>query len=163
MHEGTGQIKITLTSPEQTRVFGRRIGSLCEADDVICLGGELGAGKTTLAQAIAHGAGVAADEYVTSPTFAVMHEYTGRVPVYHMDFYRLASSEEVIELGLEAYLEAGGISLIEWFERAQEIIPASSLIIHLSFIDESSRLMVLHSGLPRWQRHLSRLEPRLSR
>lgn len=162
MRERTGPISITLKSPEQTRVLGGRIGSLCEAGDVICLGGELGAGKTTLAQAIARGAGVAADEYVTSPTFAIMHEYHGRVPVYHMDFYRLASSEEVLELGLEAYIMAGGISLIEWFDRAEDIIPASSLIIHLSFIDESSRQMVLHSSLPRWQKHLNRMEPRLA-
>lgn len=150
-------MKIHLASLEETRTFGKRIGTMCRAGDVICLGGDLGAGKTTLAQAIASGAGVAADEYVTSPTFAIMHEYPGRFPLYHMDFYRLGSSSDVIELGLDEYFESDGLTLIEWPDRASDIIPSSRLAIHLSYIDETSRHAVLDSGLPRWREQIGLL------
>lgn len=144
-------------SLEHTEELGNFIGGICQAGDIICLGGDLGAGKTTLTQAIARGAGVAVNEYVTSPTFAFMHEYLGRFPIYHMDFYRLDSSDDVIELGLDEYFYAKGLSLIEWFERADDLIPDSRLTIHLSFIDETSRKVELDSINPRWKVHLANI------
>ena len=147
----TNPIYIHIASPEETEELGILIGSMCRTGDIICLGGDLGAGKTTLAQAIAQGAGVAAGTYVTSPTFAIMHEYTGKFPIYHMDFYRLRSADDVIELGLDEYFHANGLSLIEWFDRAGDIIPASRLAIQLSFINEASRQVILDGSLPRWK------------
>ena len=144
-------MKISIASPEKTQELGVLIGSMCQTGDIICLGGDLGAGKTTLAQAIAQGAGVSADEYVTSPTFAIMHEYAGRFAIYHMDFYRLGSADDVIELGLDEYFHLNGLSLIEWYERAGEIIPSSGLTIHLSFIDEVSRHVTIDGSPLRWQ------------
>ena len=150
-------------SVERTSTIGRTLGQLCEAGDIICLGGQLGAGKTALVQAIAAGAGVDQKEYVNSPTFAILHEYRGRVPIYHMDFYRLGTSEDVRELGLDEYLFRHGLALIEWYERAADLMPPSALFIHLSFIDEFSRALSLSSSDERWQRRLSRLTRYLSR
>lgn len=150
-------------SVERTSIIGRKLGQVCEAGDVICLGGQLGAGKTALAQAIAEGAGVAQKEYVNSPTFALLHEYQGRIPIYHMDFYRLGTSDDVRDLGLDEYLYRAGLVLIEWYERAVDLMPASSLFIHLSFTGESSRTLALQSSDGWWQQRLSRLEQYLSR
>jgi len=134
----------------QTRELGEMIGAACLPGDVICLGGELGTGKTTLAQAIAYGAGVSENEYVTSPTFAIMHEYLGRIPVYHMDLYRLGSSDDVLELGLEEYMHRNGLTVIEWFDRAEEVIPDSRLTISLSHAGENGRRLALESAERRW-------------
>jgi len=154
-------MKFVSNSLSTTLEVGKLLGSLCEPGDVVCLGGELGSGKTTLAQAIAEGAGVDEREYVNSPTFAVLHEYHGRVPIYHMDFYRLGSSEDVIGLGLEEYLCGDGLALIEWFERAVDVIPESSLIVNLSFVSDTSREMSLNSGDSHWQKRIVVLENRL--
>lgn len=140
-----------------TLKVGRNLGSMCEPGDVVCLGGDLGAGKTTLVQAIAQGAGVDEDEYVNSPTFAILHEYRGILPLYHMDFYRLGSSEDVLALGLEEYLYGDGLTLIEWYERAEDVMPESALVVLLSYIDETSREISLHSDDPRWLNKINEL------
>lgn len=155
-------MRLVSNSLATTLEVGKKIGSLCEPGDVVCLGGELGSGKTTLAQAIAEGAGVDEREYVNSPTFAVLHEYRGRVPIYHMDFYRLGSSEDVIGLGLDEYLCGDGLTLIEWFERAEDVLPDTSLVVHLSFVSATSREMSLHSNHPRWQNRIAELETMLN-
>jgi tRNA threonylcarbamoyladenosine biosynthesis protein TsaE len=140
-----------------TLKIGRNLGSMCEPGDVVCLGGDLGAGKTTLVQAIAQGAGVDEDECVNSPTFAILHEYRGILPLYHMDFYRLGSSEDVVALGLEEYLYGDGLALIEWYERAEDVMPESALVVLLSHIDETSREILLHSDDPRWLNKINEL------
>ena len=144
-------MKILSSSLETTADLGKKLGSICEPGDVICLAGDLGAGKTTMAQAIAAGAGVDQSEYVSSPTFAILHEYGGRIPIYHMDFYRLGSSEDVVELGLEDYFYGDGLTMIEWFERASDLLPESVLNIELSYINETSREILLHSDSSSWQ------------
>ena len=147
-------MKIYSSSPENTFALGKKLGSICEPGDVICLAGELGAGKTTMAQAIAAGAGVDQKEYVNSPTFAILHEYGGRIPIYHMDFYRLGSSEDVVELGLEEYFYGHGLTLIEWFERAIDLLPESVLIVELNYLNESTREISFKSDFPRWQKKI---------
>ncbi len=149
-------------SVERTSAIGRKLGRVCQAGDIICLGGQLGAGKTALVQAIAEGAGVAKKEYVNSPTFAILHEYQGRIPIYHMDFYRLETSDDVRELGLDEYLFREGLVLIEWYERAADLMPASSLFIHLSFTSEFSRTLTMQSSDESWRQRLSRLSQNLS-
>ena len=151
-------MKIISSSPEITLDFGKKLGSICEPGDVICLAGDLGAGKTTMAQAIAAGSGVAENEYVNSPTFAILHEYRGRIPIYHMDFYRLGSSEDVVELGLDDYFYGEGLTLVEWFERAGDLLPESVLVIELNYMDESSREISLHSDFPGWLERIHHLE-----
>ena len=151
-------MKILSSSSETTLEFGKKLGSICEPGDVICLAGDLGAGKTTMAQAIAAGAGVDEGEYVTSPTFAILHEHRGRIPIYHMDFYRLGSSEDVVALGLEEYFYGDGLTLVEWCERASDLLPESVLVIHLNFIDDCSREISLHGKSPRWKKRIDDFE-----
>ena len=155
-------IQLLSSSLANTLEVGKKLGSFSEPGDVICLGGELGSGKTTLAQAIAEGAGVDEREYVNSPTFAVLHEYGGRIPIYHMDFYRLGSSEDVLALGLDEYLYGDGLALIEWFERAEDVLPESVLVVHLSFVNTNSRAISLHSSDHRWQKIIGELKTTLN-
>ena len=108
----------TLNSLVETEAFGHRLGQLAEAGDVICLDGDLGAGKTAMTQAIARGLGVPASCYVTSPSFAIFHEYPGRLPLYHFDFYRLRGSDDVEDLGFEEFFYLSGCTVIEWSVRA---------------------------------------------
>lgn len=153
---------IVLSTLEKTRRFGNIIGSLCVPGDVVGLGGDLGAGKTTLAQAIAAGAGVDPSEYVCSPSFALLHEYRGRIPVYHMDFYRLHSSEDVLAMGLDEYLSQSGLALVEWYDKAVSVLPDQSLLLRLAVTGEQSREVVLHSHGSAWQQRIILLVKRLA-
>jgi tRNA threonylcarbamoyladenosine biosynthesis protein TsaE len=134
-------------SPEQTRRVGRRLGEVLEAGDVICLQGELGAGKTTLAQGIAQGWGSL--DSVSSPTFILVNVYRrgdqsrGRVTpplLFHMDAYRLDSTPEAEELDLDSMLAQGAL-LVEWPERMNGLIPKERLWVNLEHIDEEEREM----------------------
>jgi tRNA threonylcarbamoyladenosine biosynthesis protein TsaE len=126
---------------EEMRLFGRMIGEMARAGDVICLEGDLGAGKTTLTQAIAQGLEVPADQYVTSPSFAIFHEYPGRIPLYHMDFYRLHGPDEIEELGLDEYFYLDGLTVIEWPARATGLLPVDCLVLELANPGDDSRMV----------------------
>ena len=156
-------VHFILQSLDDTRHFGRYLGELCSPNDIICLDGELGAGKTTLTQCIAHGIGIDPAEYVTSPTFALFHQYRGNLTVNHMDFYRLASSDEVYELGLDEYFSHGGVTIIEWYQRAIDIIPDHYLLITLRWVDENRRTIAASSSSKRWRERLGRLSQRFSK
>jgi tRNA threonylcarbamoyladenosine biosynthesis protein TsaE len=136
-------VTIPLSSLEETLRLGRHLGRTARPGDIYTLSGDLGAGKTTLTQAIGQGLEVPADCYITSPTFSLMHEYPGRLPIFHMDLYRLGSAAEIIELGLEEYLYGNGLAVIEWPDRLQDMMPLSRLDIHLTLVDENSRLAAL--------------------
>lgn len=129
-------ITLRTRDAEETRAFGERLGRLLAPNDVVCLSGELGAGKTVLAQGIAAGLGV--EEPVSSPTFALLQEYAGRVPVYHLDAYRIASPDELIDLGFPELWQAGGVIMIEWPERLAAALPSDCLEIHLTEARETS-------------------------
>lgn len=136
-------LTIVLKNLEATARLGQRLGELAEAGDIITLAGSLGAGKTTLTQAIGHGLQVPPDCYITSPTFSLLHEYPGRLPLYHMDLYRLSSCEEIIDLGFEDYLYGEGVSVVEWPDRLAEIMPQDRLQIELELTSETSRTAYL--------------------
>jgi tRNA threonylcarbamoyladenosine biosynthesis protein TsaE len=104
-------------SPEDTRKLGERIGKCLQAGDILLLFGELGAGKTTLIQGITAGLEVAPDQYVRSPSFTLINEYKGRLPIYHVDLYRIESTAELADLGLEDYFFGEGVTLVEWGEK----------------------------------------------
>ena len=129
--------------------------------DVICLDGELGAGKTTLTQFIAEGIGVDPKEYITSPTFSLYHQYNGRLQLNHMDFYRLQSSDEVLEIGLDEYFYQDGVTVVEWYQNALDIIPENHLLIELEWIDEWSRKIRCSSCDSEWQHRITALSKRL--
>jgi tRNA threonylcarbamoyladenosine biosynthesis protein TsaE len=128
-----------LTHLHDTERLGVAIGSISKKGDCICLKGNLGAGKTTLTQAIALGLQVPQQCYVTSPSFAVMHEYSGRIPLYHMDFYRLNDSNDILDLGLEEYFYLDGLTVIEWAERATDILPDDRVTIEIKLKNDETR------------------------
>lgn len=128
-------------SPEETIRLGAMIGKFAVPGLVICLWGDLGAGKTQLAKGVALGLGI--EQHVTSPTFNLINEYMGRLPFYHMDLYRLGDSEEAWELGLEEYFYGEGLSLVEWPERLGDMMPGERLDIRLTYLGEQERQLEL--------------------
>lgn len=128
-------LKLKSHSPEQTQLLGNYLGELAREADVFLLVGELGTGKTCLVQGIAHG--LAVKEYAFSPSFVILREYHGRLPLYHIDFYRLDNIEEIADLGLEEYFYGNGVCVVEWAEKALEIVPRDNLLITLHYIPAS--------------------------
>lgn len=120
-------VKIKTNSPEETKSFGYKLGKLLKSGDILCLNGDLGAGKTTLTQSIAKGLDV--EDYVTSPTFTLINEYDGRYPVYHFDVYRIDDIDEMYDLGFEEYIYSEGVTIIEWANRIEDILPLERLDI----------------------------------
>ena len=118
-------------SAAETRKLGSRLAEKLKAGDVILLEGELGAGKSELVRGVARGLGV--QETVTSPSFTILNVYeSGRTPLYHFDWYRLESDEELYELGMDEYLGGDGIALVEWPDRCPDAVPADCLRIRIS-------------------------------
>lgn len=136
-------IQIQINNLDDTLKLGTLLGRLAGPGDVICLDGDLGAGKTALSQAIARGLGVPETCYVTSPSFAILHEYQGRIPMYHMDFYRLQDSGEVEDLGFDEYFYLAGLTVIEWSIRAVDLLPDERLILVITQSDDLSRTVTL--------------------
>ena len=131
--------EVELTRLIDTEKLGNILGVTCIPGDILCLNGDLGAGKTTLTQAIARGLKIPSEQYVTSPSYAIMHDYKGTIPLYHMDFYRLHSSDDVIELGFEEYFYLDGITVIEWSERAFDILPVARISLEIMVQDNGTR------------------------
>lgn len=134
---------------EHTIRIGHQLGALLSAGDVLCLSGNLGAGKTALTRGI--GAGWGAQEPVTSPTFTLIHEHhraADHTVLFHIDCYRLQSADDAWAIGLEDLLHGDGISVIEWPENIAGALPADRLWIALNFVDDNRRHLTLHaSGL----------------
>lgn len=124
-------MRLTSYSPEETQSLAERLGRLLGPGDVVTLSGEMGAGKTAFAQGL--GVGLEVDEPVSSPTFALVHEYKGRLPVWHLDTYRVRSLDELIDLSWSDLLRAGGVVLVEWPERIAAALPDERLDILLKY------------------------------
>lgn len=137
------ELKLEIASREQTRRLGELLGRLARPGDVIGLRGDLGAGKTFFAGAVAYGLGVPEDTAVTSPTFTLINEYQGRVPVYHMDLYRLGEPGELYDLGLWEYYDGDGVCLVEWCDRFDDLWPDHALVVTISLGDGENRGFVL--------------------
>lgn len=145
----SGRVIYRAASERDTIAFGRRLGRLLEPGDVLVLTGDLGAGKTCLAKGIAQGLDVPADQVITSPSFALVNEYEGRCPFFHMDVYRLEGLEEVLSAGLEEYLYQGGVTAIEWGERCPEILPEGHMVVMLTILGDLSREIVIEGSAGR--------------
>ena len=124
-------LKLNSYSPEQTKLLGSHLGELVQEGDVFLLVGKLGTGKTCLVQGIAHGLGI--KEYAFSPSFIIVREYYGRLPLYHIDFYRLDHIKEIADLGLEEYLYGNGLCVVEWAEKGLQVLPQKNLLITLNY------------------------------
>lgn len=139
-------------SEAQTWRLGARLGELLQAGDVICLAGELGAGKTCLTQGIGQGLGI--EGSITSPSFTLINEYRQeqvRLPLYHIDLYRIGEAEETLTLGLEEYFYGEGVCVVEWADRAPEALPAEHLWIELRHIAETKRGLVMKAVGQRYE------------
>jgi len=137
------------------------MGKFAQPGDLFLLVGNLGAGKTCLTQGIAWGLGI--EGYATSPSFVVVNEYLGRLPLYHVDLYRLDRIEEIIDLGLDDYLYGKGVCIVEWAEKALTILPEEHLLIEMGYLADTSRSLRLKPSGDRYLRMLPELEQRTRR
>ena len=131
--------QIVSNSAEETELIGERLASLLEAGDVLTLEGELGAGKTTFTKGIAKGLGI--KRTVNSPTFTIVKEYEGRLPLYHMDVYRLEYSDE--DIGFDEYFNGDGVSVVEWAQFIEDYLPIDRLDIRIKYNGDSRLLEFL--------------------
>ncbi|WP_432662724.1 tRNA (adenosine(37)-N6)-threonylcarbamoyltransferase complex ATPase subunit type 1 TsaE [Wukongibacter baidiensis] len=126
--------KIICRNEQETKEIGYKLGKLLRSGDMVCLTGDLGAGKTTISKSIAKGLDV--DEDVTSPTFTIINEYDGRLPVYHFDVYRILDMEEMYDIGYEEYFYGNGVCLVEWASQIRELIPDEHLWVEIKYGEE---------------------------
>lgn len=136
-------MKIQSGSPEQTIEIAREFAGKVKAGSVICLRGELGAGKTHFVRGFVQGFGFTGNE-VSSPTFTVINEYHGDISIYHFDCYRLEHYSEAVEIGAEEYLYGDGISIIEWPDKISELLPNDSVNITIHVLSENKRELLFH-------------------
>jgi tRNA threonylcarbamoyladenosine biosynthesis protein TsaE len=150
-------LEIRINGLKETEDFGIKLGKLLEPGDIVCLNGELGAGKTTMTKSIGIGLGV--EEYITSPTFTLINQYRGRMPVYHFDVYRLENVEELYDLGFDEYFFGNGVCIIEWAEKIEKMLPEDRLVIDIKNgknIDE--RTLHISGHGPRYEELIKELE-----
>lgn len=125
-------------SASETRELGMRLAKNLKAGDVILLKGDLGAGKSEFSRGIARGLGITGP--VPSPSFTILNAYDeGTIPLYHFDWYRLESAQEIYEMGMDEQLGGDGIALIEWFEKAEECVPSRALKVSIHSANEETR------------------------
>ena len=133
------------SSAEETIELGKKIGKLLKKGDIIAMQGTLAAGKTTITKGIAQALGIT--ETITSPTFCLISEYQGTMPLYHMDVYRLDGTEDFINLGTDDMLYGDGVSIIEWSEKIMDELPSNTIILKITPQDDGTRLIEIDN----WQ------------
>lgn len=136
-------ITFTTNSAEETIELGKKIGSLLQKGDIIAMQGTLAAGKTTITKGIAEALGV--KDTITSPTFCLISEYEGKMPLYHMDVYRLDGAEDFANLGTEDMLYGEGVSIIEWSEKIMEELPKKTIILKLTPHENGTRTITIEN------------------
>lgn len=134
---------IVTGSPEETQAFGRKLAALLEPPCLVLMEGELGSGKTVLTKGIVAGLGASPESEVTSPTFALVHEYSGEKRVYHLDLYRIEGPRDLATLGLDEMLSQDATVIVEWGERLGPNAPVPRLEIHLEHRGESERHIIV--------------------
>lgn len=130
-------ICINIKNQQETGRLALKLASLAEAGDMYCLSGDLGAGKTTFTQYFAKGLGV--EDYVTSPTFTILQEYQGKLPLYHFDVYRITDPYEMEDIGYEEYFYGEGVCVVEWPSLIEAVLPEHYLKINMTVEDEFER------------------------
>lgn len=136
-------ITFTTNSAEETIELGKKIGSLLQKGDIIAMQGTLAAGKTTITKGIAEALDV--KDTITSPTFCLISEYEGKMPLYHMDVYRLDGAEDFANLGTEDMLYGEGVSIIEWSEKIMEELPKKTIILKLIPHENGTRTITIEN------------------
>ncbi|AII60501.1 tRNA (adenosine(37)-N6)-threonylcarbamoyltransferase complex ATPase subunit type 1 TsaE [Dehalococcoides mccartyi] len=153
------QLELVSHSTQQTQDLGKIIGELASAGDIIFLVGNLGAGKTNLTQGLAKGLDIT--ENALSPSFVLAREMYGRLPLYHIDLYRLDLSEEIEELGLEDYFYGSGVTVVEWADKANELLPPENLQIEIAYLDDDTRKLTLSAWGIRYEELLNEIAQRV--
>ena len=150
-------LELAAPSAESMRDLGEAISSMLRGGDVIALTGDLGAGKTTFVQGAARSLGVT--DRVVSPTFTLVREYRGALPVYHLDVYRLDRIQEVIDLGIEELLDPNGVTFVEWGDAIEGLLPDDYLEIELwTRVEDEGRMVVMSGSGSSWSTRWERLE-----
>jgi tRNA threonylcarbamoyladenosine biosynthesis protein TsaE len=151
---------VITAAPEQTWRIGEMLGRALGPGDLVCLYGDLGAGKTNFSYGIALGLEVDA-RYITSPTFSFVNEYKGRVPFYHIDLYRIKGPDELENIGFEHYIGGDGVAVVEWADRAEEALPVERLSVYLTHVDDKSREIGFLAEGERYEKLLEELRMNL--
>ena len=142
--------RVRTASADETIALGERLGRVAAAGDLLCLWGDLGAGKTQLAKGIARGLGI--DDTVNSPTFILMNEYRGRMPLFHVDLYRLADAADALAGGVVDDRQADGVTVVEWPDRMGEVLPAGRLDVRIDGSGDEVREILVETPDPRLAR-----------
>jgi len=151
---------IRTDSPDATRAVAAALGELLVAGDVILLVGDLGAGKTAFAQGLARGLGI--DEPVTSPTFTIVQEYAGRLPLAHVDVYRLDRVQDLYDLGFDELIDGTGVTVVEWGDLVEQSVPADHLVVRIDpGPADSERVLDLSYNGPSWRARKNAVEAAL--
>lgn len=138
-------MKFVTSSPEETVELGKKIGRMLKNGDVIAMQGTLAAGKTTITKGIAAALGI--EDTITSPTFCLISEYQGKMPLYHMDVYRLNGAEDFAELGTDDMIYGNGVSIIEWSEKIITELPRKTILLKITPQEDGTRLIEIDN----WQ------------
>jgi tRNA threonylcarbamoyladenosine biosynthesis protein TsaE len=153
-------VELTSHTPQETERIGELVGSMLTRGDIIALAGELGAGKTTLVRGMAQGMGIEGSE-VASPSFTLVNEYEGPLPLYHIDLYRLDDEEDLLGIDYEEYIRGDGAVVIEWADRIPRAVPAESLWIRLRYLDDERREITLQAFGDRYEKIVEELRRRV--
>ncbi len=145
---GTRNLVVNAPNSEATRALGERLARALHAGDVVALYGELGAGKTCFVQGLARGIGARSE--ATSPTFIFVNEYQGRLPIYHVDLYRTEGLQEILDLGVEEYLYGDGITVVEWAEKIEHLLPAGTIRVTILGLGDEPREIRLEGISEGW-------------
>lgn len=139
----------TTHSPEETIELGKKIGNFLQKGDVLAMQGTLAAGKTTITKGIAESLGV--KDVITSPTFCLISEYEGKMPLYHMDVYRLDGAEDFANLGTDDMIYGNGVSIIEWSEKIMSELPQKTIKIVITPNEDNSRSITIENWPYGWE------------
>jgi tRNA threonylcarbamoyladenosine biosynthesis protein TsaE len=147
------ELLVVTKTRKETQDLACRLGEIVEPNTLITLSGDLGAGKTTFTQGLARGLGI--EKKVTSPTFTIMKEYRGRLPLYHIDAYRLENITQ--DLGFDEYIESDGVCVIEWADFIEYVLPEELLNIEFTINDDDSRTLKLKAYGERYEEVIAEL------
>jgi tRNA threonylcarbamoyladenosine biosynthesis protein TsaE len=149
---GPNRVRVEAASVAATLDLGERLGQVASAGDLICLWGDLGAGKTQLTKGVARGLGV--EDTVNSPTFVLMSEYAGRLPLFHVDLYRLADARDALSGGVVDDRQADGLTVVEWPDRMRDVLPRMRLDVVIDGTGDDVRTIDLVTLEPAYRRYL---------
>jgi len=145
LEQASFKFQVSTFSPEETQIIGRKIGEFIKSATVIALTGDLGTGKTVFVQGLARGLAVPDGYYITSPSYTLINEYPGRLPLYHVDLYRIGNMDDIEDIGLLDILDGDKVVAIEWADRMKENLPFDHVAINFEFNDTESRKIAFTS------------------